>query len=66
MRKAFWGKKHGMIDTPVLALAQIGESAKESPLLVDCYDTTIVVPPGCSLARGFLGNLIINIGNEEA
>jgi len=66
MRKAFWGKKHGMIDTPILELDEVEEKAREGSLLVDCYDTTIVVPPGCSLARGFLGNLIINIGNEEA
>ena len=65
-RKAYWGKEHGMIVTPTLGLKDIRESPREGPLLVDCYDTTIVVPPGCSLARGAGENIIITIGSKEA
>jgi N-methylhydantoinase A len=59
-RKAYWGKKYGFLQTPVLALEQVGKPQK-GPVLVDCYDTTIVVPPGCSLAMGEWNNLIITI-----
>ena len=65
-RRAYWGKKHGFIDTPVLGLEQIGQEPISGPLLVDCYDTTIVIPPGCTAAMGEWGNVIINIESEVA
>ena len=64
-RKAYWGKKHGIIDTTVLELEQVGPSPRQGPILVDCYDTTIVVPPGCTIAMGDWGNVIINIESRE-
>ena len=60
-RKAYWGKKYGFLQTPVLALEQVGKRSRKGPVLVDCYDTTIVVPPGCSLAMSEWNNLIIAI-----
>jgi N-methylhydantoinase A len=60
-RKAYWGKSYGFIDTPVLELKQVGQSPAEGPVLVDCYDTTIVIPPDCTIATGDWGNVIINI-----
>jgi len=66
MRKAYWGKKHGFLDTPVLGLGQLGREKIQGPLLVDCYDTTIVIPPGCTATMGDWGNVIINIESEEA
>jgi len=62
MRKAYWGKSYGWLDTPVLQ--QVGQSPREGPILVDFYDTTIVVPPGCTIAVGNWGNVIINIKSE--
>jgi len=66
MRTAYWGKKYGFIDTPVLGLEQIGQSTREGPILVDCYDTTIVIPPDCTVAMGDWGNVTININGGEA
>lgn len=64
MRKAYWGKSYGYLDTPVLELERIGPSPVEGPVLVDCYDTTIVIPPDCTIATGDWGNVIINIKSE--
>lgn len=64
-RKAYWGKEHDFIDTPVLALEQVGQSPIEGPVLVDCYDTTIVIPPDCTIATGDWGNILINIKSVE-
>ena len=64
-RKAYWGKEHGFIDTPVLELEQVGQSPLAGPVLVDCYDTTIVIPPDCTIATGDWGNILINIKSEE-
>ena len=64
VRKAFWGKTYGSLDTPVLKLEQVAQSPREGPILIDCYDTTIVVPPGCTIAAGEWGNIMINTKSE--
>ena len=64
-RKAYWGKEYGTVETPVLELSQVGRKPAQGPVLVDCYDTTIVVPPDCTLAAGDWGNVVINIGEER-
>jgi N-methylhydantoinase A/oxoprolinase/acetone carboxylase beta subunit len=42
------GERH---DAPVHARASLGESPQPGPLLVDEYDTTVVVPPGWTARR---------------
>jgi N-methylhydantoinase A len=32
------------------------------PLVVEEYDATVVVPPGCTAARDALGNIVIEVG----
>ncbi len=64
-RKAYWGRDIGFLDTPVLDLDQIGSEPRQGPLLVDCYDTTIVVPPDCTAAMGQWGNVVIHIQEKE-
>jgi len=65
-RKAYWGRKHGIMDTQALELEQVEEREREGPLLVDGYDSTIVIPPGCRIAKQISGNIIISIGSEES
>ena len=66
VRKAYWGKKYGFIDTPVSKFEHIGLNPIKGPFLVDCYDTTIVIPPDCTATRGDWGNVTINIDSEGA
>jgi len=40
-----------LVETPVRARAAIAVGAEPGPLLVDEYDTTVVVPPGWSVRR---------------
>ena len=42
-RRAWFGDKHGWMDTPVVSRADLAE-AKTGPLIIDEYDTTCVVP----------------------
>jgi N-methylhydantoinase A/oxoprolinase/acetone carboxylase beta subunit len=46
------------IDVPVVARAAIG-SAFEGPLIIEAYDTTVIVPPGWRGNPDTLGNLIL-------
>ena len=48
----------------VVELEKVGQSPIEGPIFVDCYDTTIVVPPDCTVATGDWGNVVINIESE--
>ena len=64
-RKAYWGKEYGLIETQVLDLKDIKKNPMKGPILVDCYDTTIVVPPGCAISTSIGGNIIIDFQERE-
>ena len=44
-REAYFGESWGTIDTPVISRHDLGEEGTTGPLLIDEYDSTIVVPP---------------------
>jgi 5-oxoprolinase (ATP-hydrolysing)/N-methylhydantoinase A len=48
-RRADFGPRHGTLEVPVRARSDLAGGAA-GPLLVDEYDTTVVVPPGWSVA----------------
>jgi len=60
-RKAYFGKQYGLVVVPVLSLKQLGQDPQSGPLIIESYDTTIVVPPGCNVAAGPAGTVVINI-----
>jgi len=61
-RPAYFGPAHGLLDTPVFRRAQLTNEPAAGPLIVEEYDATIVVPPGCSAARDHVGNIQIEVG----
>jgi N-methylhydantoinase A len=50
--------------TRVMPRAAVGAERLAGPLIIESYDTTIVVPPGCFAHADAIGNIIIDI--EEA
>ena len=59
-REAYFGESWGTIDTPVISRHDLGEEGTTGPLLIDEYDSTIVVPPDY---RGHLdseGNILMS------
>jgi len=60
-RKVYLGKKHGLVDVPVLNLGQLEQGAEQGPLIIESYDSTIVVPPDCKVSAGPLGAVVLNI-----
>jgi N-methylhydantoinase A len=50
--------------TRVMPRAGVGAERLAGPLIIESYDTTIVVPPGCFAHADAIGNIIIDI--EEA
>ncbi len=59
-RRAWFGDKHGWMDTPVVSRADLAE-AKTGPLIIEEYDTTCVVPPGARAERDSAGNIVITL-----
>jgi len=55
-RRAYFGAKWGELDSPVVRRADLREGAR-GPLLVDEYDSTIVVPPGMEARTDEFGNI---------
>jgi 5-oxoprolinase (ATP-hydrolysing) len=51
VRDADFGPDFGRLATPVVTRAAIGSSLAPGPLLIDEYDTTVVVPPGWAIKR---------------
>jgi N-methylhydantoinase A/oxoprolinase/acetone carboxylase beta subunit/N-methylhydantoinase B/oxoprolinase/acetone carboxylase alpha subunit len=49
-RLADFGPAHGTVEVPVRARASITAGPMAGPLLIDEYDTTVVVPPGWTVA----------------
>jgi 5-oxoprolinase (ATP-hydrolysing) len=45
-RLADFGDPHGIVEAPVRSRSSLGSDPAAGPLLLDEYDTTVVVPPG--------------------
>lgn len=60
-RLAYFGREVGQVDVPVLERQQVGSTPLAGPLIVEEYDATTVVPPGCSVWRDRWNNLVIDL-----
>jgi len=60
-RAAYFGKTHGTLPTPVVARRDLNAVWRPGPLLVDEYDATTLVPPGCSAHRDEHDNIVIRV-----
>ncbi len=62
-RPAYFGPRHGRIDTPVLGRAALTSTPRQGPLIIEEYEGTTVVPPGASASRDALGNVNVVFGS---
>ncbi len=61
-RRAYFGAEDGWFDVPVVSRAALLDSPqREGPLIVEEYDATCVVPPGCRVTLDSLGNIDIAV-----
>ena len=56
-RAAYFGPHHGWCDAAVLTRARLGERTRRGPLIIEEYDTTVVIPPGWQADVDSLGNI---------
>jgi len=60
-RRAYFGTKHGWIDTPLLKRADL-VTKRAGPVIIEEYDATCLVPPDAAAALDASGNVVIEIG----
>lgn len=65
-RRAYFGKTHGFVDTPVVSRADLRASERPGPLIVEEYDSTCVVPPGASAHVDEHENIVISLTEQPA
>lgn len=57
-RAAYFGPRHGQVETPVLSRAALAAAVtRAGPLIVEEYDSTTVVPPGWRARVDAAGNI---------
>jgi N-methylhydantoinase A len=62
-REAYFGPRFGMIRTPVLRRAALAREQRPGPLVIQEYDTSVVVPPDCTVAVDACGNILMEIAS---
>jgi N-methylhydantoinase A len=60
-RPAYFGPDVGWRPTPVLSRADLTPTPRPGPVIVEEYDATTVVPPGCAAWRDAWENIVIEI-----
>ena len=65
-RVGYFGKEMGALAMPVIERAALGNGTREGPLVVQEYDTSVILPPGCRATLDPLGNIILEIGRESS
>ena len=58
-RRVWFGRDLGWRETSVVARSALREAPRDGPLVVDEFDTTVVVPPGFAAARDAFVNIVL-------
>ncbi|MEE8630305.1 MULTISPECIES: hydantoinase/oxoprolinase family protein [Methylobacterium] len=65
-RRVYFGRDLGAHDTPVIGRADLGPVPRPGPLVVEEYEGTTLVPPGCTARLDPDGNILIALGAAAA
>jgi N-methylhydantoinase A len=63
-RRPVWFDSRHPVDTPVVGRDAVGAFPRGGPVIVESYDSTVVVPPGAALSADPHGNLVIDLGDS--
>ena len=62
-RRVYFGPQDGWVDVPVLSRGSLGRTRSAGPLIVEEYDTTIVIPPGAAASLDEFGNVLVDVSS---
>lgn len=60
-RKAYFGLDSGFLNTPILNRGDLSGEPQQGPIIIEEYDSTVVVPPHCKVCLDEWSNIIIEI-----
>ena len=58
-RPAFFGSRHGRVETPIIGRMNLSSTPRSGPLIVEEYDATCVVPPQWAAVIDGQGNMVL-------
>ena len=64
-RSAYFGEAHGWTEAPLIERADLDTTPRAGPLIVEEYDTTVVVPPDAAVFVDEANNIRIDIHLER-
>ena len=65
-RMAYFGKAHGLLDTPVIERGDLTSKPRPGPLIIEEYEGTTVVPPLATAMRDAHDNIVITLPVERS
>lgn len=60
-REAYFGEEHGQLRTPVLARADLSAQRRKGPLIIEEYDSTVIVPPDWAARLDAHQNVVLEV-----
>ena len=60
-REAYFGPAIGLVNSRVLSRGDLEKNILEGPLIIEDYEGTVVVPPGCEAHLDSMGNIVIKL-----
>ncbi len=60
-RAVHWARRAPAVATPVVARAAIAREPQPGPLIIEEYDSTVVVPPRATVSRDAFDNLVLTL-----
>lgn len=63
-RLACFGPEYGYIETPVIDRGDLRDGTHAGPLIIQEYDATTIIPPGCPVCLDAWGNIVIDLPQE--
>ena len=60
-RRVYFGARDGWVSTPVVPRASLAGGVVEGPFIVEEYDSTTVVPPGCRVWLDEWTNIVMEV-----
>jgi N-methylhydantoinase A len=64
-RKAYFGARHGLLDTPVIGREALDATPRPGPLIIEEYEGTTVVPPAATVLRDGFGNIVVALTGDH-
>jgi N-methylhydantoinase A len=60
-RQAYFGLEHGWVETSVISRSDLSACPRQGPVIVEEYDSTVVIPRGATAALDELDNIRIDV-----